>query len=74
VRVDDLWTALENPDTATPVRAAAARVLARVATDAGRHRIARLLDAERDDTVRALLRVAAEDDAEEAAEKLERLL
>jgi hypothetical protein len=74
LRVDDLWSALEDPDTATPVRAAAARVLARVATDAGRHRIARLLDAERDAGVRAMLRIAAEDDAEEAAQKLERLL
>src|ERR1019366_3084812 len=44
----DLWTALENPDVPVRVRAAAARVLARVAPEEAKTRVAQVLACDRD--------------------------
>jgi hypothetical protein len=69
----DLWAALESPDAPAPLRAAAARVLARVAPDEASTRIGAALAAERDDATRARIRVALEEDLDVAARELERL-
>jgi hypothetical protein len=69
----ELWDALEDPDSPPRVRAAAARVLARVAPAEARVRIAQVLDGEHDDRARAHIRVALEEDVAEAARQLERL-
>ncbi len=70
----DLWEALENPDVAAPVRAAAARVLARVAPEEARTRVTRVLATDRDSRARACIRIALEESVETAAEELERLV
>ncbi len=67
----DLVKALANPDAPAPVRAAAARVLARIAPEEATIAIARALDGERDEDARALMRVALEEDVEMAARVLE---
>jgi len=72
-RIDDLWSALESPDVVAPVRAGAARVLVRVDREQAGPRIAQILAAERDPGVRRRIRIAAEDDADDAARKLARL-
>jgi hypothetical protein len=69
----DLWAALESPDAPAPLRAAAARVLARVVPDEARTRIGAALAAERDEDTRAQIRVALEEDLDVAARELERL-
>jgi len=69
----DLWRALESPDAPTPVRAAAARVLARVAPDEIKSRVEHVLASDRDVYARSCIRVALEEDVELAAEELERI-
>jgi len=69
----DLWTALESPDAPTRVRAAAARVLARVAPDEAKRRVADVLACDRDAHACAVIRVALEDDVDVAARELEEL-
>jgi hypothetical protein len=69
----DLWTALESPDAPARVRAAAARVLARVAPDEVRQRVAEVLACDRDAHACAVIRVALEDDVDLAARELESL-
>ncbi len=73
LRDEDLWSALESPDAPTPVRAAAARVLARVAPDEAKTRIADALAANRDQYADAFIRIALEDDVDAAARDLQRL-
>jgi hypothetical protein len=69
----DLWRALESPDAPTRVRAAAARVLARVAPDEAKKRVAHVLACDRDAHACAVIRVALEDDVDIAARELEEL-
>jgi hypothetical protein len=69
----ELWTALENPDAPVRVRAAAARVLARVAPVEARIRVAQVLACDRDDEARATIRGALEEDVDAAARELEML-
>lgn len=69
----DLWQALESPDAPTRVRAAAARVLARVAPDEAKTRVAHVLACDRDAHACAVIRVALEDDVDVAARELEEL-
>jgi hypothetical protein len=69
----DLWIALESPDAPTRVRAAAARVLARVDPDEARTRVASVLACDRDPHACAVIRVALEDDVDVAARELEEL-
>jgi hypothetical protein len=69
----DLWSALENPDAPTRVRAAAARVLARVAPEEARTRVGQVVASDRNAYTRACIRVALEDDIETAAQELEEL-
>jgi hypothetical protein len=71
IDVRDLSTALASPDTPAPIRAAAARVLARIAPEQASVQIARVLDEERDEDTRALLRVALEEDVDAAARVLD---
>jgi hypothetical protein len=73
ITTQDLWTALESPDAPPPLRAAAARILARVVPDEAGPRIGLTLAAERDERTRARIRVALEDDVDAAARELERL-
>jgi hypothetical protein len=68
---DDLTEALASPDAPAPIRAAAARVLARIAPEEASVQIARALEHERDEDTRALLRVAVEEDVETAARVLD---
>jgi hypothetical protein len=69
----ELWSALENPDAPTRVRAAAARVLARVAPDYASARIRQVLASDRSAHARSCIRVALEEDIETAAQELEDL-
>jgi hypothetical protein len=69
----ELWQALESPDAPTRVRAAAARVLARVAPDEAKQRVADVLACDRDAHACAVIRVALEDDVDLAARELEAL-
>ena len=69
----DLWVALESPDAPARVRAAAARVLARVAPNEAKTRVAQVLACDRDERACACIRVALEDDVELAARELEAL-
>ena len=55
------------------VRAAAARVLARVAPDEAKKRVADVLACDRDAHACAVIRVALEDDVDVAARELEQL-
>jgi hypothetical protein len=68
---DDLTRALASPDAPAPIRAAAARVLARIAPEEATVQIARALEHERDEDTRALLRIAVEEDVETAARVLD---
>jgi hypothetical protein len=68
---EDLWTALENPDVPARVRAAAARVLARVAPEEAKKRVASVLACDRDGEACAYIRGVLEDDVETAARELE---
>ena len=69
----DLWLALESPDAPTRVRAAAARVLARVDPEEAKKRVASVLACDRDAHACAVIRVALEDDVDVAARELEEL-
>jgi hypothetical protein len=69
----DLWVALESPDAPARVRAAAARVLCRVAPEEARARVADVLACDRDAHTRACIRSALEDDVDTAARELETL-
>jgi hypothetical protein len=73
ISTQDLWTALESPDAPAPLRAAAARILARVVPGEAGPRIGLTLAAERDDRTRDRIRVALEEDVDAAARELERL-
>jgi hypothetical protein len=68
----DLWLTLEDPEAPTDLRAAAARVLVRIAPDE-KVRIHSLIAAMRTSDDERRLRVAMEPDLEEAATALERL-
>jgi hypothetical protein len=69
----DLWDALESPDAPVRVRAAAARVLARVCPSEAETRVARALASSRDAYTRSCIRVALDDDVDGAARDLENL-
>jgi hypothetical protein len=69
----DLWTVLESPDAPATLRAAAARVLARVAPEEAGKRIAATLAMEHDCDARVRIRVALEEDVDVAARELDRL-
>jgi len=69
----DLWTALESPDAPATVRAAAARVLARIAPEEASWRVADVLASERDARTRELIHLALEEDIEHAAANLDEL-
>jgi hypothetical protein len=72
--VVDLWALLEDPDAAPDARAAAARLLARVAPDELRVRIAPVLSAVADDGPRRRIYVASHvTETERAAQELEAL-
>jgi hypothetical protein len=68
---NDLWSTLESPDAPVTLRAAAARVLARV--DPGRTgpRIALALGREPDDAARGVIVGALEEDVDTAAREME---
>ena len=67
---DELWSTLESPDAPATLRAAAARILARVAPEKGA-RIARTLGMEHDRATRSRIRVALEEDVDVAASELD---
>ncbi|HEY3820830.1 MAG TPA: hypothetical protein VGL81_26885 [Polyangiaceae bacterium] len=69
----DLWTTLDSPDAPPSLRAAAARILARVAPQEAGERIAKTLAREHDRETRQCIRVALEEDVEVAARELDRL-
>jgi hypothetical protein len=69
----ELWETLENADAPSPMRAAAARILARVAPEQAGPRIAQVLVREHDENVRIQIRVALEEDVEVAARAFDRL-
>jgi hypothetical protein len=73
IPIDELWSALENHETAHDVRAAAARVLLRVSPEKSADRIAAALASIHDDTERAHLRAALDSDPEAAAREIESL-
>jgi hypothetical protein len=73
ISTDDLWTAVENHETARDVRAAAARILMRVSPEKAQDRIAAALDSIHDDSERAHLRAALDSDPEAAAREIESL-
>jgi hypothetical protein len=70
---NDLWAAIEDPDAPAPVRAAAARVLARIAPREAGDRIALALAREHDADVSGRIRVALEEDVDLAAGELDRM-
>jgi hypothetical protein len=67
VPLGDLWKTLESPDTPPEVRAAAARVLARVTPDEAAQRVSDVLTSERDPRARDVIHLALEEDVEDAA-------
>jgi hypothetical protein len=73
VPVSDLWSALESPDAPIAVRAAAARVLARIAPGEATTRVSEVLATERDAHAREVIHIALEDDVEAAAASLDEL-
>ncbi len=73
VEQGDLWTALESTDVPAPLRAAAARILARVAPEQAGPRIAQVLAQEHDAAARDRIRVALEEDVDVAARNLDAL-
>lgn len=70
---NDLWTTLEDHDAPADVRAAAARVLVRVAKDAARPRVEAVIARVRDDDARQRIRVATDDDIDAAGEEIDRI-
>jgi hypothetical protein len=73
VEARDLWTVMESPDAPPSLRAAAARILARVAPEEAGDRIAKALAMEHDPETRQHIRVALEEDVDVAARELDRL-
>jgi hypothetical protein len=73
LNAQDLFGALESPDAPAPMRAAAARVLARVVPEEAKTRVAQVLATEHDAYARACIRIALEEDVDVAARELERL-
>ena len=73
VEARDLWTVMESPDAPPSLRAAAARILARVAPEEAGDRIAKALAMEHDHATRQCIRVALEEDVDVAAGELDRL-
>jgi hypothetical protein len=73
VEVGELWEALESADAPAGIRAAAARILARVAPVEAKARIAGALAIERHPDTRERIRLALEQDASLAASELEAL-
>jgi hypothetical protein len=73
VEARDLWTVMESPDAPASLRAAAARILARVAPEEAGDRIAKALAMEHDRETRQCIRVALEEDLDVAARELDRL-
>ncbi|HEX3343512.1 MAG TPA: hypothetical protein VHS09_03020, partial [Polyangiaceae bacterium] len=73
VDAQDLWTTLDSPDAPPSLRAAAARILARVAPAEAGDRIGKALAMEHDGETRRCIRVALEEDVEVAARELDRL-
>jgi hypothetical protein len=73
VAPSELWAVLESPDAPTYLRAAAARVLARVAPEEAGKRIGDALAMEHDGDARVRIQVALEEDVDVAARELERL-
>lgn len=71
VHATDLAEAVGDPDAAPPLRAVAARLLARVAPEEARQRIGDALAVERDPGARAGIRVALEEDIDVAARGLD---
>jgi hypothetical protein len=69
----ELWETLEDPDAPPAVRAASARLLARIAPEEAPRRISDALAVERDGATRARIRIALEEDVQTAARGLERL-
>lgn len=68
----DLWDTLESTDAPPPIRAAAARILARVAPEQAGPRIAQVLLQEHDEGARDCIRVALEEDVDVAAGAMDR--
>jgi hypothetical protein len=66
----ELWSTLENPDAPSDVRAAAARILARVAPEETPARVERVLATVRDEPTRTRIRVALDEDGDALAEAL----
>jgi len=73
VEARDLWTVMESPDAPPSLRAAAARILARVAPEEAGDRISKALAMEHDRETRQCIRVALEEDVDVAARELDRL-
>jgi hypothetical protein len=73
LRTEDLWWALESPDSPASLRMAAARVLARVAPAEARVRIAHVLASERDLATRVRIRIGLEENLDAVAQTLDRL-
>lgn len=73
IDVDALWSTLERPEASDALRAAAARVLARVAPESSRPRVTEALATVRDGVTRARIAAALEEDVDEAARELDRL-
>jgi hypothetical protein len=73
VEESELWSALESPDAPGPLRAAAARILARLEPVQAGPRIAQVLAQERDTATRARISVALEEDIELAAGRIDLL-
>jgi hypothetical protein len=69
----ELWETLESPDAPPALRAASARILARVTPEQAGPRIALALSQEHDPDARARILGALEEDVELAAQTLERL-
>src|SRR5262249_44890979 len=67
----DLWAALEDHDADPTIRAASARVLARVATEEAIPRIESVFGAVRDTVAEKKMRLAIEPDLEHASFELE---
>lgn len=67
---NDLWATLADPDAPADLRAGVARILVRVAPDEANKRIDALLPTIRDPIDRKRVRIAIDDDLDEAAKEL----
>lgn len=73
IEADDLWAVLEDPDAAPELRVAATRILRESAAPEVRTRIANAVAAVRDEETSLRLRIALDDEVDEAALELEAL-